>query len=284
MSDRTAAGPTLDRAVARPANPIALSDIVRLPVAPHWAEAVAVVEELCTLVETDDTGAALVPELADLVITSRGGVMVRKGARMVRDVHQLGRILYTLLKAGTAPKALRLFAAHAMTSSKYATVNAYAEALAYYARPGRQDLIRALYDRCLEVPLENAPAHGDGRGTAVLPIPARRRARLPGVVVALALVGLGTVTLALSGAVNVSSVQTAVRNLMTSGAEMLRLVPPSASAPQSPPDARSTLRGTGLTPTVADEGTSATPDGPQRVPSNEPPGTGAVGSSGGGAP
>lgn len=189
MFDRELDPTTTDaERVQTPAHPISLADVIGLGVVPHWTEAVAVVEELCAILPVDEGGVVLVPEAPDVAITSRGSVIVRKGAGGVADVHALGRLLYALLDPGTAPMALRLFAAHATSAGGYATVRGFAEALTYYARPGRGELIRALYERCLDVPLEATSAGVDvSAHRAAGEAPQRRLSRRTRVVGALAI-------------------------------------------------------------------------------------------------
>lgn len=131
------------------ASPISLADLRALGVRVHWAEAVAIVEELCAvLVRTEQSGG--VPDLRDVAITSHGTVMIRQGAEVSRQIDDIGRTLHALLDADSTPMPLRLFVAESIGSGKYPSVSAYAEALAYYARPGRRSFIQQLYKRCLE--------------------------------------------------------------------------------------------------------------------------------------
>src|SRR5262245_7779494 len=131
------------------ASPISLADLHTLRVRVHWAEAVAVVEELCALLAGSGQNGGI-PDLRDIAITSHGTVMIRQGAEVSTEIDDIGRTLHALLESDTTPMPLRLFVAESIGSGKYTSVAAYAEALAYYARPGRRSLIQALYKRCLE--------------------------------------------------------------------------------------------------------------------------------------
>jgi hypothetical protein len=131
------------------ANPISLAHVLALSVPVHWTESVAVVEELC-LVLSAGGEPIIVPDAQDVLITVQGTVIVRRGAPGTMDVEGIGRLLNALLDPVTTPIPLRLFVAHSIGSEKYRSVSAYGEALAYYARPDRQELIQALYRRCLE--------------------------------------------------------------------------------------------------------------------------------------
>jgi hypothetical protein len=130
------------------ANPISLADVLALRVPVHWTEAVAVIEELCLVLLTDGEPSAI-PEPESVTITAQGTVLVRLGAAGSRDVDAIGRMLNALLDPVTTPIPLRLFVAHSIGSDKYRSLQAFAEGLAYYGRPDRQELIQELYRRCL---------------------------------------------------------------------------------------------------------------------------------------
>jgi len=173
------------------ASPISLADVHVLRVRVHWPEAVAIVEELCALLAgSGQTGG--VPDLRDIAITSHGTVLIRQGAEVSKQIDDIGRTLHALLDSDATPMPLRLFVAESIGSGKYTSVTAYAEALAYYARPGRRALIQELYKRCLETPdvaqvPPTKPAEADRPATKA---PRRRRLALVGALAtALVLVG-----------------------------------------------------------------------------------------------
>ncbi len=134
-------------------SPIAVSDVLALQVPIHWAEAVAVIEELCEVLGDARGSAVRIPDLEDIAITARGSVMLRRGAPATQDIDGLGRALHALLDPAATPMSLRLFVAQSSGSEKYHSVSAYASALAYYSRPDRSELIQSLYRRCLEAPV-----------------------------------------------------------------------------------------------------------------------------------
>jgi hypothetical protein len=169
------------------ANPISLAHVLALSVPVHWTEAVAVVEELCQTLTATGGADALVPDPQDVLITAQGALMVRRAAPLSADVASIGRLLNALLDPVTTPIPLRLFVAHSIGSEKYRSVASYGEALVYYARPDRTELIQALYRRCLEssetvvlpvmteaAPLEPLPAE-----TVPPPEPLMKRRRIP---------------------------------------------------------------------------------------------------------
>lgn len=130
------------------ANPISLADVLALRVPVHWTEAVAVIEELSLVLLTGGEPSAI-PEAESILITAQGTVLIRLGARSAQDVDAIGRMLNALLDPVTTPIPLRLFVAHSIGSDKYRSLQAFAEALAYYGRPDRQELVQELYRRCL---------------------------------------------------------------------------------------------------------------------------------------
>jgi outer membrane biosynthesis protein TonB len=156
-------------------NPICLQDILSLRVPIHWSEAVAVVQGLCAMLGDDEP---LVPQLQDVLITSHGSVLIRRGAERVAGADELGHRLHALLDPAGTPVPLRLFVAHAIGSDRYGSVGAYAEALAVYARPGGEGLVQALYRRCVDTEVAvlpqppSSPVHEEERP------PARRRRRI----------------------------------------------------------------------------------------------------------
>lgn len=131
------------------AHGLALQEVLRRQTPLHWAEAVAVVEGLCAVLEPEGEPAPI-PDLNDILITAGGHVVIRPGATGNPDVVTLGRTLHALLATTTTPVPLRLFVTSSTSSDRFSSVALYAEALSYYAAPGREELIRALYQRALE--------------------------------------------------------------------------------------------------------------------------------------
>ena len=160
---------------------LSLEEIVRREVPINWDEAVAVIEEVCVLSAPVETG---VPAPSDLFIAD-GTVARRDGARVASDVSSAGRLLHSLLStAGSTPVPLRLFVTQASAQGTYASIAAFAQALAYFGKAGRRDLIRALYLRCAtaatSMPATVRPADPKPEvPTPVAPQPARKRPTLP---------------------------------------------------------------------------------------------------------
>jgi hypothetical protein len=131
---------------------VSIADLVSRDLPVHWSEALAIVGELCTVLTASSPSEAAVPDAEDVFITSAGAVVLRQGARRKHDTTGLGHILHVVLDASSTPTPVRLFVSMAISSNRYASVNAFAEALAYYERPGRTELIRAVHERALAPP------------------------------------------------------------------------------------------------------------------------------------
>lgn len=123
-----------------------LSDVVRV-VSFHWDEAVAVVEELCAALVPAHGGELPVPGLEDIFIGEAGTVTVGDQGRGERVPSAAGRILHSLLSSTEVPVGLRLFVAQSSAPETYRSIREFATGLAYFGKPGRTNLIRAVYQR-----------------------------------------------------------------------------------------------------------------------------------------
>lgn len=229
------------------ANPISLADVLAMRVPVHWTEAVAVIEALCHVL-TERGDVTRVPDAADVVVTSHGEVMVHLGAPDIDDVDALGRTLNALLDPVTTPIPLRLFVAHSIGSERFRSVQAYGEALAYYASPDRAELIRALYLRCLQAAVVPNPnpvpvARAERVPPQVLAPDALRRRRVPRAAViataALVLLAIGAFAYRSQGGAAAAPLQT-LRAAASSAATAVRQLvqvstPGEASVPQEQP-------------------------------------------------
>jgi hypothetical protein len=109
---------------------------------------VAVVEELCVALTSEPEKELPVPELEGILIASNGAVMLSNGRGGTKGASAAGRTLHALLSTANVPVALRLFVTQASSPDRYSSIREFAAALAYYGKPGRADLIRAVYQRC----------------------------------------------------------------------------------------------------------------------------------------
>jgi hypothetical protein len=126
---------------------VSLGDVLSKPVALGWAEAVAVMEELCTVLARNGGPGAAIPDPIHILLTADGAVTIRSDAGAASQQTTPGRLLHTLLASSDAPSPLRLFVSVAISSDRYDSVGTFGEALAYYEVPGRGQLIQAAYQR-----------------------------------------------------------------------------------------------------------------------------------------
>jgi len=129
---------------------VSLDEVVSRGITVHWDEAVAVIEDLCELLVSN--GKELpVPALQDVLIGAGGVVTFRHPGRGEKGPVEAGRALHTLLSTAEIPVALRLFVTQATAPETHASIREFAEALSYFGKPTRQELVRAIYDRCVAV-------------------------------------------------------------------------------------------------------------------------------------
>ncbi len=126
----------------------------RTPVS--WFEAVAVVRELCDeAIAASSADDQRVPDLADIVLTPKGRVeLLAEGPASAVPVSRAARVLLTLLaEAETLPVRLRLMALEEVSPTPtVGTLAEFASRLEFFERPGRRDLVRALYERFQQLP------------------------------------------------------------------------------------------------------------------------------------
>jgi hypothetical protein len=94
--------------------------------------------------------AALIPDMADVLITVDGLVATKPGAGGDSDVRALGRILHTLLQGAKTPLPLRLFVTASLSAHRYQSVEFFADALSHYGGDNSAELIAALYKRAID--------------------------------------------------------------------------------------------------------------------------------------
>ncbi|HWN86385.1 MAG TPA: hypothetical protein VNN99_14575 [Vicinamibacterales bacterium] len=129
---------------------VSVDEILNRRVVLAWYESVAIVAGLCsTLVEDHATG---VPAPGDVVLSRDGHILVSGHSRSTESV-ALPRLLHELLAVTPPPTSLRLFVLNAISSDGDKSPAVFGQALEYYERPGRAELIQAVRQRCLETPI-----------------------------------------------------------------------------------------------------------------------------------
>jgi hypothetical protein len=119
-----------------------------------WYEAVAIVRAVSELVSETAEPLHRIPELNQIHISSVGSIDV-SGAVVAKDpVRRMGQILHALIAQSDPPVQLRLVISQATAPEPlYNSVREYWEALAYFERPQREALLRALYARAVAAPV-----------------------------------------------------------------------------------------------------------------------------------
>jgi protein TonB len=137
---------------------VSATDLNRPEIALNWHEAVAVVAETAAILL--DRGLTSVPHLAAVILLPDGTLhFVEQGEPSAAPAQKLGAMLDTLLSSAACPPELRQLTAGSLADPPaYATVEEFADALAFFERPGRQELLAAVAARASELALE-ARAH-----------------------------------------------------------------------------------------------------------------------------
>ena len=149
-----------------------LSDIVVHGLSLEWYEGVALVQGIVArqLESAGDT--ALVPQLNQVELSADGGIEILGGSAVDEPVRRMGQMLQALLNNSDVPVQLRLVASQATAPTPaYPSLWEYAEALAFFERPGREAVLQGIYARAA------ATADGPAAGAAptldaLAPLPA----------------------------------------------------------------------------------------------------------------
>lgn len=180
---------------------VSVADVLARRVALEWFESVAIVAGLCSVLgNRPHTG---VPPARAVVLTPDG--TIETGPEQTPGKAALPRLLHRLLEGRPHPTPLRLLVLHAISSEAHASPAAFGEALAYYERPGRAHVIRAVRQRCFDTPVPepgSVPVDEDIELLETTVAPARpeapnhRRTRL---LAAGMMMGAGALALVVSG-------------------------------------------------------------------------------------
>jgi hypothetical protein len=123
---------------------VSVAELLAHQVPVQSSEAVALVAELCAVLLQRSTD--VIPHAADVLVNDLGRLSIR-GEDGDPGSAALGRLLHSLFATTPAPAPLRLFASLAISSERYQSVSAFAEALASYEVAGRNKLIQAVHQR-----------------------------------------------------------------------------------------------------------------------------------------
>jgi hypothetical protein len=112
-----------------------------------------------------------VPELHQIELSSEGEISLTGGVKTAEPVRRLGQLLQALLTQSAPPVQLRLVISQATAPQPaYGSIGEFSETLAYFERPGRAAVIRALHARALEA-LESIEAGPPPTLDTMAPLP-----------------------------------------------------------------------------------------------------------------
>jgi TonB family protein len=120
----------------------------------HWHEAVAVVAETAAILLA--RGITSVPDASSVVLAPDGRLHVLdEGPPSPAPGQRLGGMLDLLLSSSASPPELRRMVNESMADPPaFAKIEEFADALAFFERPGRQELLAAVAERASEAELD----------------------------------------------------------------------------------------------------------------------------------
>jgi TonB family protein len=120
----------------------------------HWHEAVAIVAETAAMLL--DRGITSVPDPASVILAPDGTLhLMNEGPPGAAPAQRLGGLLDVLLSSAACPSELRRLAVESMADPPaHKTIEEFADALAFFERPGREELLTAVAARASEAASE----------------------------------------------------------------------------------------------------------------------------------
>jgi hypothetical protein len=135
-----------------------IATLTRAEIGLQWIESVAVVAEVASVLLA--RGLASVPAAESIALTADGTIrFLNDGSPDPAPARRLGGLLKTLLDGVSCPPELRTLVADSVAEAPaYTSVLTFADALSFFERPGRADVLQALAARTSEITLQ---AHVD---------------------------------------------------------------------------------------------------------------------------
>ena len=161
----------LDEFASEQKGPVRVSDVLARGIPIRWDEAVALLQEIVETITAGGGDEAPMPAFEDVLLDEQGGVRVSSARRGERGPVAAGRALHALLATADVPLPLRLFVTQANAPETHQTLKAFADALAYFGKPGRADLIRAICERYRSTAPAASTASAPGRPATPPPLP-----------------------------------------------------------------------------------------------------------------
>jgi TonB family protein len=236
---------------------VSVNELGRPEFALQWDEAVAIVAETADMLLA--RGLTSVPDPASVILTPDGTLhLLHDGPQGPAPAQRLGALLEAVLSASPCPSELRQVVANSMADPPaYATIEEFADALAFFERPGRDELIAAVAARASEVELEERAqtelerleartrkAPRKAEGTSEQPSPRHRGAVyvVAGVLLVVGIVAGALAAVRVNGstpATLTERVKARVDSIAAKGLDLigLRTPTPTATTPLPPVDA-----------------------------------------------
>ena len=223
---------------------VSIAEVRRPELALHWHEAVAMVAEIAAMLRSE--GRARVPALDTIILDADGTLrFLDEGRQSAAPGQQLGDMLDVLLSSVPCPLELRRLVDDTKSDPPgHATLEGFADALSFFERPGRPDLLRGLAARASAVALEvqasaelerletRTRSHADA-GNARAGKPPSRTRRLV-FVIAAAVVVLGAIAGGLLALLADTPAQATIKERMQASVERVDRLAKDAIAAISP--------------------------------------------------
>ena len=168
----------LDEFASEQDGPVRVSEVLARGVPIRWDEAIALLQEIIETITAGGGEDAPIPAFEDVLLDAEGAVRVSAAHRGQRGPVAAGRALHALLATADVPLPLRLFVTQANAPETHKSLRAFADGLAYFGRPGRGELIRAIYERYRSTAPAATPA-APGRPATPPPLPLNRDEESP---------------------------------------------------------------------------------------------------------
>ncbi len=127
---------------------LTLSDLLARRLYVEWYEGIAIVRGVAERLREHQGAALRIPELHQIELVADGSVALTGGIGAHEPVRRLGQLLQAMLTGGEVPVQLRLIVSQATAPiPSYSSLTEFDQALAYFERPDRVGLLKALFAR-----------------------------------------------------------------------------------------------------------------------------------------
>jgi hypothetical protein len=127
---------------------LTLSDILSRRLHLQWYEGIAIVRGVAARLAEHQGAGMRIPELQQIVLLADGYVTLNGGAAASEPVRRLGQLTQALLTDANVPVQLRLIVSQATAPiPSYPSLAEFDQALAYFERPDRAGILKALFAR-----------------------------------------------------------------------------------------------------------------------------------------